>query len=365
MYVVYLDTNGLDGNVDLADLNISSLKFTNTNINSTVFDMIKVKSDTVDVKDITTIGSEYQLALNSLTINSAAVEESIAEIKENAPNQFKTGNRLITHSDYEYYVKNSNYVSEALDLNIIDVRCMNNYEYVSSFYKWLYLMGVQHHGNGKTYFENDFLLRSGYKQIDPADGNNTYLWIKTDSMTASDSLDDYDINYVQKQLNTILNPMKTMTTEIQVVKPVIVSFDICGNPDPDDVKRRYLDGTAEWFDPNGDSYIEVTIADNVIYTSTAIKEQIYNIITDSFNVNTCSLGQNVNFADILDKIYQINGIQRVRTIFKPADGSTIKTFDGLSFVSWSDVLVPMMTTDPTKGYDDLEISNSSRHIEEF
>ena len=118
------------------------------------------------------------------------------DIRYNAPNQFKIGNRLISASEYEYYIKNSNYVSEALDLNIVDVKCMNNIEYTATFYKWLYLMGINYHNDGRYYFRNDFLLRSDYKQVDPADGNNTYIWLKTDSMSSGSSLDDYDVNLV-------------------------------------------------------------------------------------------------------------------------------------------------------------------------
>lgn len=365
VYVVYLDTNGLDGNIDLSELNVNTIKFKKSMINSQVYDNIKFTDSESEICDIADYNNIYQLQLNSLMINSAALEETVDDIRSNAPNQFKVGNRLITQADYEYYIKNSNYVSEATDLNIVDVKCMNNYQYVTSFYKWLYMMGLTHHANGKTYFQNDFLLRSGYKQIDAADGNNTYIWLKSDSITNANSLDDYDVDYVQTQLNNILNPMKTMTTEIQVVRPVIVSFDICADSDPVDVKRRYLDGTKEWFDPTGESYIEITINDNVIYSSTSIKEQIYKIITDAFNVNKCQLGQNINFADILNQIYAINGIQRVRTIFKPTDESIVRSYDGIAFASWSDVLVPMNTVDPTNGYDDLEISNSARHLEDF
>ena len=34
------------------------------------------------------------------------VEESVDDIRRNAPEQFKLGNRLVTTSDWEYYIRN-------------------------------------------------------------------------------------------------------------------------------------------------------------------------------------------------------------------------------------------------------------------
>ena len=363
VYVIYLDTNGPSGNIDLADIDLRKSKFSLPTFSSTVYNDITKFGD--NFKSISECLIPYSLSFQSLVINSGSIEESVDDIRYNAPNQFKIGNRLISASEYEYYIKNSNYVSEALDLNIVDVKCMNNIEYTATFYKWLYLMGINYHNDGRYYFRNDFLLRSDYKQVDPADGNNTYIWLKTDSMSSGSSLDDYDVNLVDAQLNNVLAPMKTMTTEIQVVKPILVSFDICGNTNPDSVKRLYLDGTKMHFDENCDSYIEITMNDNVIYTSTSITEKICQIITSEFDVNTCKMGQNINFSTILNQIYQLNGIQRVRTIYQSPDGGETVATDGLSFASWSDILRPIASSDYAKGFDDLEISNGSRHLEDF
>jgi len=44
-------------------------------------------------------------------------EEDVEEVRRNAPEWFKTGNRLVTASDFEYYVRNR------FKDNIIDVKC--------------------------------------------------------------------------------------------------------------------------------------------------------------------------------------------------------------------------------------------------
>ena len=56
--------------------------------------------------------------ITNITASTAAIaEESTDDIRELAPNYYKLGNRLVSKSDFEYYVKNR-YID-----NIIDVKC--------------------------------------------------------------------------------------------------------------------------------------------------------------------------------------------------------------------------------------------------
>ena len=119
-------------------------------------------------------------------------EEGVGDIRDNAPGWFKTGNRLITAQDTEYYIKA---YGDKLGLaGIVDVKCMNNMQYVATLYKWLYENGIKSKDHpdrkaeaglgvdpGKYYLDNVTFNRANFKYIDPADANNTYLWIKTES----------------------------------------------------------------------------------------------------------------------------------------------------------------------------------------
>jgi len=67
---------------------------------------------------------------------------------------------------------------------------------------------------------------------------------------------------------------------------------------------------------------------------------------------------------MLNDIYSIDGVARVRTVFTPSKAlidAGIKSFayDGLSFASWTNA------DNLIKLGDDLVISNSSRKLEEF
>lgn len=291
-------------------------------------------------------------------VTTAQAEEDVEDIRRNAPEWFKTGNRLITVADYEYYVKNS-YPDD-----IVDVKCMNNWEYLAIFYRWLYQFGQAYHGNGRFYLAEEKFEKSNCKFIDAADGNNTYLWIKTENS------DGFLPEAVKKHVSNI----KTMTTEVEVLQPIDVAFAICAAP----VNRAKLyvlneDGKFTSFDKIStldddkyfESYIEVTLDDSSIYIDSAIKNSVYEIIRDYFKPANCELGQHVNYSDMLNKIYEINGVQKVRTVFFPKEdvydenGVLIlnRYYDGLAFASWSTTFL--------EAAEDMSVSNITRLLEDF
>lgn len=245
-------------------------------------------------------------------------------------------------------------------MDIVDVKCMNNIEFVATFYKWLYMHGLKFFGDGRHYFNTKFWQRTNYRQVDPADANNTYLWIKAGRANGTDQLDTYNLDSAERNLNNVLQPMKTMTTEIQVVKPVMVNFDICACTDVEYIRKNYLKDQPI-FDAGCESYLEITLDDNTLYVSTTIQQQIYNIIVNAFNVNLCKLGQNIDYSEILEKIYALRGVKRVRTVFNPSDDEHVQhSIDGLSFATWSPVLSEL----DAEGVD-LEVGNNVRHLEDF
>lgn len=366
IYVFYLTTNGPYGNIDVADLNLDGMKInlarnTDFGLQSERFYEI------FDFSEESLIQNEdYELGLKTQTIQKFSQEEGVEDIRDNAPKWLRMGNRLITRRDYEYFVKNVKYVKDQLDktvdpIKVVDVKCMNNVEYVSKFYKWLYLNGRDFHGDGRYYFDNmQFWNVSGYRVNDPADANNTYLIIKDQSEDGYQ--DTYDRDGVERAINRALNPVKTMTTEIRVVKPVIVRFELCANPDKDYVKSVYIDG-QNTFDEGVDSYIEVTASDDAIYTNSNIQKQVHDAIVRFFSIERFRIGSVVNINNLLQEIYDIPSVNRVRTVFvNPFDGSVTRV-NGLSFATWSPVLQPLDQTQV--GYDDLDIGNGNRSMEDF
>lgn len=105
--------------------------------------------------------------------------------------------------------------------------------------------------------------------------------------------------------------------------------------------------------------MEITVSDNVLYANSQIKIQVNNIIVDYFKEQNVSLGQTIDNSALLNSIYAINGVQRVRTVFNPSDPEAyaLRYIDGIAFATWSGSIVD-------RG-DDLVVSNSSITLEDF
>ena len=100
---------------------------------------------------------------------------------------------------------------------------------------------------------------------------------------------------MQESINNNLYHLKMITTEYQIVKPVLVKFAICANPDIEDIKARYFNETDTDFDQHCESRIEITLDDNIIYVSNNIQKLVYDEIVRAFDVNTQQLGGIVKF----------------------------------------------------------------------
>lgn len=359
VYIFYLETNGPDGEIDVGSVDFSSIKFKHSSqsfgLTPDDYEAIfQVGSRTL----LTNNNDKYQLIIKSQTTSKPENEQGVQEIKDYAPQWFKMGNRLLTRSDYEFFAKGA-------AKEILDVKCMNNWEYLATFYKWLYNCGIKYHQNskypGRYYFEESRFLLNGFQMVDAADANNLYLWIKS-----KDNSDPDDLR--SKLDNAGLNNLKTLTTEIQVVTPITMMFDICAGYQ--DVAQLYAqNGQFELFltQATNDSYIEITIDDNCIYVNSYIKERIKTIFNKYFAPFNCKIGQNIKLSDIVDEIYSINGVTRIRTVFRPslpytlADSAGLtypeRAIDGISLISFSNNFIEYG--------EDVQIGGVVRHIEDF
>ena len=341
IYVLYLETNGEDGYIDMGDIQTAKLIDEREQfIPDDIQDLIK-KREGEEATDI-------ELFLTQNSSNPIPIE-TVDEIRQNAPNYFKTGNRLITIQDYEYFIR-TNYIND-----VVDVKCQNNFDYISTFFKWLWNIGkngkLDHEKSGTYYIKQDRLQRSNYTYADPSDSNNVYIWLKFIPRIQNTSI---YIQKMQQSINRITKNIKTLTQEIMACDVVDVNFAICAAPE-DIALKEYLLKDGVMIEENNDSYVEITMDDNILYANSNVKYQIADIIWDSFKAENCKIGQNIDMNSMTNKILSLNGILGIRTVFKKDDIEIRK--NGLSFASWSAKYIE-------RG-DDLDVSNSSRTLEEF
>ena len=341
IYVLYLETNGEDGYIDMGDIQTAKLIDEREQFIPDDLQDLIIKREGEEATDI-------ELFLTQNSSNPIPIE-TVDEIRENAPNYFKTGNRLITIQDYEYFIR-TNYIND-----VVDVKCQNNFDYISTFFKWLWNIGkngkLDHEKSGTYYIKQDRLQRSNYTYADPSDSNNVYIWLKFIPRIQNTSI---YIQKMQQSINRITKNIKTLTQEIMACDVVDVNFAICAAPE-DIALKDYLLKDGVMIEENNDSYVEITMDDNILYANSNVKYQIADIIWDSFKAENCKIGQNIDINSMTNKILSLNGILGIRTVFKKDDIEIRK--NGLSFASWSAKYIE-------RG-DDLDVSNSSRTLEEF
>ena len=122
IYVMYLDSNGPDAQIDQNEIVDAKLQHGNylfgitTEVYEAMFNITDADKD-ADGNLASPLYADIAKWKNISTSTTAALEEAVDSIRMNAPEWFKTGNRLVTTSDFEYYVKNR------FRDNIVDVKC--------------------------------------------------------------------------------------------------------------------------------------------------------------------------------------------------------------------------------------------------
>ena len=373
IYVFYLESNGPIENININEINnatiysnLFSYQYTKDGRNFTaVFEKNSEKNYLTYVKNVS----------NSSPLLGFALEESVDEIRDFAPNWFRMGNRLVTKRDYEYYMKNSPQFRGVF----ADVKCMNNWEYMSTFYKWLYDLGLKYHSlngidtlNGRRFLTQSKILSSGRRYADPADSNNIYLWyvMRSDiDPSISNELKDPQSNFLENARKHLLT-IKDLTHEPTFSIPIKVMFTVAAVEDTvvnkqqsnDEVENR-LWGDVQTIDTSNstkDVYLEISVEDDIVYASATLQNRIRTIIEDFFKDNL-KLGGYIDFNVLQASIFDINGITKIRTVYNNNGVYTIR--NGISFASWSE---DQILEDMNKKLAlDLEISSAGRSLEPF
>ena len=103
LYVFYLESNGLDGYVNLNQVDDDQIILSRTpqqfGMTQSDYDIL-FATQTPEMEIQTIDQDSYQVSIDRDSLTTPRKEEDVREIRENAPDWFKTGNRLITRKDY-------------------------------------------------------------------------------------------------------------------------------------------------------------------------------------------------------------------------------------------------------------------------
>jgi len=305
--IYYLASSGADGVVGPNALNNSSRLVT--------LNTLQYKAISTDI-----FADQYRLLTNSeagnlkFTNNNNStpikVEETVDEIRRSAPTNYRSQNRLVTTRDYETYVK-SNFANL-----ITDVKCVNNWDYVSAYLKYFYDMGIT--SPDKT----DRALFNQIMYSDSCNFNNVYLLVVPRSVA---SKFDYLVPAQKELINTSLFNNKMLTTETVFIDPVYkaVSFGISSS---------LL--TVDPITDENNTYLEIIKRTSSRRDSQSIINDVANVFTTYFSRSAVKLGQTIDTRQLTQDILGIDGVDTFYT--RRTDDPTIK-IQGLSLFFWNPI----------------------------
>ena len=245
-------------------------------------------------------------------INSTPVKlaEDADDIRKTAPANYRSQYRLVTTRDYEVFVK-TNFANL-----LADVKCVNNWDYVSGYLKYFYDIGLT--DPSKT-------PRALFNQVQYADScnfNNVYLLVVPRSGSQNF---DYVVPAQKELINSAILNSKMATTETVFIDPIYKAVSIG------------ISQSLTTVDPTTEEDIcrlEVIKRTSSRRDNQSIINDIVNIFTEYFNRDNIKLGQQI---DVRSLTQQILGVDGVETFFTTrSDNPSIRT-EGLSIFIWNPI----------------------------
>lgn len=256
---------------------------------SPTFENIVSSIYTSETKFVTINNSSYILASNLNDSTPITYEETVEEIRINAPKIFSLQNRLVTSLDYEYFIsKNFNGVVKS-------VKAISNEEYTSSVLKYFYNIGLNRpNDDGRVLFNQ-------VRYANSTTFNNVNLYIVPTNTIISEQIPNY-LNPAQKQL--ILNEcnlIKDLTHNITFADPIYKAFSFGVELVGETPSLSIKDNTRLVIYKN---------RTNTINTTT-LKQTIQSIFRTAFE--DLKLGSIVNLSEISNSILNTYGVDSIAT----------------------------------------------------
>lgn len=231
-------------------------------------------------------------------------DETVEEIRKNAPKAFSYQQRLVTTDDYK------NYISSRYSNIFSDCYVVNNENYLKGHIKYLYDIGI------KSPQLDNSILYNQIKFSNSCNFNNIYVYlapINNSQQYITSSQKELIINDIEDQ--------KTLTSDIVIMDPLYMLFDF------------YVES------PNSKPSIsDLSESSLLIYKNQSARISDIGIINKVIEVfKNAFSSKNVKFNHLMDinkiasDIISIEGVDRIQTYRKDLD----LYVDGLSMLVWN------------------------------
>jgi hypothetical protein len=299
--IYYLKSDGLEGQVSKSTLNNQQLYFYNTS----TFNEILTDTTTAGTNIITSAESANVTFTN---INSSTLfkeKETVAEIKQNAPNLFNSQYRLVTTDDYK------NYISKNFGNWVRSVEVVNNFDYTSIYQKYFFDIGLDRPNDDSRVLFNQINF------ADACDFNNVYVFAVPNKVleTSLDIRTNY-LSVAQKNaINILLSDVKSATTELVVTDPVYMELNLGVTQSATDFDFANIAGE--------ESYLYVEVDKNSRRDLSSVRNEVASVFLNYFNVDNLNLGQIVSLKDISQLILDIDGVVEFSTRRNTSSGTLV------------------------------------------
>lgn len=313
--IYYLKSDGLEGQVSKGALNNQQLYFYNTS----TFNEILTDTTTAGTNIITSAESANVTFTN---INSSTLfkeKETVAEIKQNAPNLFNSQYRLVTTDDYK------NYISKNFGNWVRSVEVVNNFDYTSIYQKYFFDIGLDRPNDDSRVLFNQINF------ADACDFNNVYVFAVPNKVleTSLDIRTNY-LSVAQKNaINILLSDVKSATTELVVTDPVYMELNLGVTQSTSDFDFADIAGE--------ESYLYVEVDKNSRRDLSSVRNEVASVFLNYFNVDNLNLGQIVSLKDISQLILDIDGVVEFSTRRNTSSGTLVSNL--LQLVVYNPVYV--------------------------
>jgi hypothetical protein len=232
--------------------------------------------------------------------------ENADSIRKNAPANFKSQYRLVTKQDFQTFITTNH------STFINDVRVFSNWDYVGKYLK---------------YFNDIQVSPSTYRQIlfnqvayaDSCNFNNIYICAIP--KIARTSTYKRLLPAQKELLLSDIQQLKTITTEVTFMDPIIKAFDI---------GLETVNGEIVVSDRDF-CRLEVVKLNTSKRSAKAIANDVAAVFRSYFDPTLMSLGGTFDHSGLIGELLSIDGVDRLVTRRMDTD----ETFNGLSLYYWN------------------------------
>jgi len=282
-----------------------------------IYDSLRQRSifqDTFANKDETTFIDNNNSSL--LTINnpqastSLSDEETVDEIRKNAPKAFASQLRLVTESDYESFIeKNLANVTNS-------VKVVNNDSYINEYIKYFYDICIDPNKVNRV-------LINQINFADSCDFNNINVFCAPSfTITEDKAFPPYLSESFKNLLVETCKDRKMVSNTVVPRDPIYMAYGL-GFTNSADLTLDILDQTSLYI---------VREVNNKINKDT-LKARAGNLIKAFFNPSNNNLGQNLKLSELANDILSLEGVRRIYT----KNDSNDSSIDTVSFLSFNPV----------------------------